>query len=72
MAAAWLCQAPTGSSTTVGPSVISVTPPPARKPGIQSTRCATTSRATQPGTGAGASQSRTPSTRSEKVPATQA
>src|SRR5262245_36400580 len=62
------CQAATGSSSTLGPDA-SLTPAPAsRNPGNHSTRWRTTSRAVQPGTGAGASQSRTPRTRSLKTP----
>src|SRR6185312_3394482 len=62
-------QAATGSAST-STSASAASDPEARKPGSQSTRCRTTSRAVQPATGAGTSQSFTPSTRSAKAAAT--
>src|SRR4051795_3636980 len=62
-------QAVTGSAP-VSTAASATSDPPARKLGSQSRRCRTTSRAVQPATGAGASQSFTPSTRSVKAAAT--
>src|SRR5829696_8518448 len=62
-------QAPAGSSSTLGPGGSLMPAPAARKLGNHSTRWRTTSRAVQPLTGAGASQSVAPRTRSLNVPA---
>src|SRR5205085_476349 len=62
-------QAATGSAPA-STAASAMSDPAARKPGSHSTRCRTTSRAVQPATGAGTSQSFTPSTRSVKAAAT--
>src|SRR5579871_3684558 len=61
------CQAPAGSSSTDGPAGSRTLEPPARNGGSHSTRCRTTSRAVQPGTGAAASHERVPFTLSVKT-----
>src|SRR6516165_7460816 len=62
-------QADTGSSSTDGPPGNWMPAPADRNGGNHSVRCRTTSRADQPATGDGASQSRAPRTRSVNSPA---
>src|SRR5690242_11545354 len=57
------CHAPTGSSSTEGTAGSRTVEPLARNAGNHSTRWRTTSRATHPLTGAGASHERVPRTR---------
>ena len=54
-ASVWLRHAPTGSSSTDGPVGNRISTAPSRNAGSHSTRWRTTSRATQPSTGAGRS-----------------
>src|SRR5947207_5491922 len=61
-------QADTGSSSTDGPPGSWMPAPAERNEGNHSVRCRTTSRAAQPATGDGASQSRAPRTRSVNSP----
>src|SRR5215469_13745042 len=61
-AAQCTCQAATGSSSGDGPRASSTAAPAERNAGSHWVRCRTTSRATQPATGEGASQRRVPRT----------
>src|SRR5579864_3051647 len=67
-ASQWTCHAATGSWSTEGPWASSMPAPAERNAASHPVRCLTTSRATQPATGAGASQCRVPRTRSVNRP----